>query len=733
MPHDDPDTRRTNVTSTFLPGNPPAGPLANLARLVLRHRRLVAGVWVLLFVAGAFGASRISDRLSVNFSLPGQPGWETAKRIDASYQRTGTSPASIIVVTAPPGRSVQADLPRISGVFARLRAMQPGLRIVDYGATHDRRLLTRDGHTTYALVFAPRTSGFGLSPRTEQATSFAARALPGYTVGQTGLQELSNQGEPSGTGVLAETLIGALGALCVLAFVFASLLALLPLLVAAVSILTTLLILLALSYLSEVSFIVQFLVSLVGLGVAIDYSLLLVTRWREERHHGRDNHDAIVAAMATAGHAVLLSGLTVTIGLLALVVLPVPGLRSVGWGGMLIPIVSVAVTLTLLPAFLGGFGGRIDWPRLRRETHASRAWTWWGRTVVQHKLAATLVGLAALAVLIVPIFDLTAGETSPDALAKTGAARQTYARLTQGGIPAGVLTPLQVLTRSGARQAVAQRLGSVPGVADVANSSSLDSNQNETSVLLAVPAAPTLNNHSLQVVRDVRQTLNSIPGAIGAAGEGPSELDYIHAVFGNAPLMLAVIAALTFILLARAFHSPVLALKAIALNLVSLAATFGLLTWFWQQGHGDHAVFGIPATGAVPYWLPLVIFAFLFGLSMDYEVLILSRMREQYLHSRSTSTAVIEGLGRTGRLVTSAALILFLAFASLASAPSTDLKILATGLGAGILLDATIVRALLLPALVATFGRWNWWYPTPLARLLLTRPSRTEAVSTSTR
>jgi len=188
-----------------------------------------------------------------------------------------------------------------------------------------------------------------------------------------------------------------------------------------------------------------------------------------------------------------------------------------------------------------------------------------------------------------------------------------------------------------------------------------------------------------------------------------------------------VIAVLTFILLARAFRSILLALKALVLNLLSLAATFGVMTWFWQQGHGSDLVFGISATGAISFWLPLMMFAFLFGLSMDYEVFILTRVREEYERTGSTEAAVIEGLGRTGRLVTSAALILFLAFASLASAPNTDIKVFATGLGIGILLDATLVRALLLPALVALLGRWNWWMPSLPARLLRIEPSRVRA------
>src|SRR3954447_10120044 len=187
--------------------------------------------------------------------------------------------------------------------------------------------------------------------------------------------------------------------------------------------------------------------------------------------------------------------------------------------------------------------------------------------------------------------------------------------------------------------------------------------------------------------------------------------------------MFAIIALLMFLLLARAFRSVLLPLKALALNLVSMAATFGLMTWFWQDGHGSSAVFGIPATGAVTFWIPLMVFAFLFGLSMDYEVFILSRVREEYDAGRSTDEAVIEGIGRTGRLVTCAALILFLAFSALATGPGTDLKTLATGLGIGILLDATIVRSVLVPSLVSLFGAWNWYLPAGVAKLLRVEPS----------
>jgi RND superfamily putative drug exporter len=371
---------------------------------------------------------------------------------------------------------------------------------------------------------------------------------------------------------------------------------------------------------------------------------------------------------------------------------------------------------------LGGIGPRIDWPRLRHESKPSRAWTAWGRFVVRHKAVTSVAALAVLAVLAVPVFELTTGETSPDALAQTGRAHETYERLLAGGVPSGVLTPLEVLTRTGAADAARDRLASVKGIAAAVVPTAPDSNRGGTTMVIALPDQATLNSDSLQPLRAARDALEGEPGVTGIAGSGAIQLDYGHAIFGNFPLMFAVVAVLTFLVLARTFRSVVLPLKAIALNLLSLAATFGVMTWFWQQGHGSSALFDIPATGAMTFWLPLMIFAFLFGLSMDYEVFILSRMREEYDRTGSTSTAVVEGLGRTGRLVTGAALILFLAFVSLASAPDTDIKVFATGLAVGILLDATLIRAVLLPALVAWFGEWNWWFPKPVARLLRVPP-----------
>jgi RND superfamily putative drug exporter len=224
----------------------------------------------------------------------------------------------------------------------------------------------------------------------------------------------------------------------------------------------------------------------------------------------------------------------------------------------------------------------------------------------------------------------------------------------------------------------------------------------------------------------VRDAIDGMPGVFGVSGVGADQIDFLHAVYGNFPLMLGIIALLTFVLLIRAFRSILLPFKAVLLNLMTLAATLGFMVWFWQDGHGSQAVYGIHGTGAVTFWLPLMVFAFLFGLSMDYEVFILSRIREAYDHGRSTNGAIFECIGRTGRLVTSAALILFLAFVALSSGPQTDLKTFATALGFGILLDATIVRSLLVPALVSIFGDMNWYLPDWVAKALRIQPSHAD-------
>ncbi len=697
--------------------------LARLARSVIRHRRRVLLIWLACFAVGGYAAQQLTSRLSYDFSLPGQPAYETGVKIMGIFGNGGNNTPGVLVVTAPPGQTVHSELPALTRAFAAAAHAVPAVRVVDVANTGDQSFVTKDGRTTFAYLFAPPSSGFGSNKALDASVAVITRQLPGFAVGQTGVDALSSGGTSAGPSVLVETLVAGAGALAILAFVFASFMALVPLLVAAVSILSTFLVLLGLSYLTSVSFIVQFLVSLVGLGVAIDYSLLLVTRWREERARGKTNEEAVVAAMETAGRSVLLSGLTVAIGLMSLIILPVPFLRSTGLGGMLIPLMSVAVVLTLLPALLAGVGPRWDWPRVRNEAKASRMWTAWAGGIARRPWLAAAAAVVLLGLATFPVFHLRVGQTSAQAEAQSGAAHSLYQQLQTGGVAAGVITPMEVLVSAGDAGPTVKALAAAPGIAAAALPAGLSGTRHGLSDIVVVPDVETVNSATLAPVRDAEAAVAALPGVVGVSGEGPGQQAFASAVYGNTPLMLLLLALLTFLLLARALRSALLALKAVVLNLVSLAATFGVLTWFWQDGHGSSAVFGIPATGAITFWVPISVFAFLFGLSMDYEVFILTRVREEYDRGASTTASVIGGLGRTGRLVTSAALILFLAFVSLASAPITDVKVMATGLGVGILLDATVIRALLVPSMVVLFGRFNWWLPRSLARVLAVRPS----------
>ncbi len=433
--------------------------------------------------------------------------------------------------------------------------------------------------------------------------------------------------------------------------------------------------------------------------------------------------------MNHAGRAVVFSGLTVAIGLLSMIVLPVPMLRSVGYGGVLVPLVSVLVAVTLLPVILATVGPRLDWPRLRTERTASRLFSAWARGVYRHRWVAAVAGLAVIVALMLPALSLHLGQPGSTSEATSGPAHNALMTLTRGGVPSGVITPAEVLiTRgpgggsSGAASVVAQA-ERVPGIYAAVAPSTPGYQHAGTAIVTVIPSTESTVPAGQQIIGHLEDALVGRPHVIGVGGAGASLIDFDHAVYGDFPLMLALIAVATFLLLARAFRSVLLAAKAVVFNLISLAAAYGVLTWVWQDGHGSNALWGIPATGAITMWVPLMVFAFLFGLSMDYEVFILTRIRETYDATGDARAAVTEGLGRTGRLVTSAAAILMLSFLSMSTGPQTDLKILATGLGAGILIDAVVIRCLLVPAMVALFGRANWWLPSWLARILRVPPS----------
>ena len=703
-----------------------------LTRWVLSHKLIVVGTWLILAVVGFASASSASNALSRAFSIPGREGYEANLSIVRTYGTNPTFPPFVPVVTLPPGTTVHSPgvKAQLAHAFGLITARVPGARVVSYASTGNPAFVSRDGRTTFGLVYAVRGAAFS-GPDVAQTKIKAALSgvtVAGAPVHLTGLSALASGGGGGGGGpsVLVQALLGGALALLVLIFVFRSFMAIVPLLMALVAIPTTFLLVWGLTAMTEISLIVEFLVALIGLGVAIDYSLLVVLRWREEHTAGVPNEEAVIKAMKTAGRSVIFSGTTVAIGLLALLVLPVPFLRSVGYGGALIPLVSVAVAVTLLPVLLATIGPRLDWPRVG-GLEAGRWWTAWARLIVRRRWVALLAGVVILGALVTSATTIVLGQTRADALAKSGDAHAGLVALEKSGIGVGPLTPFEILVKDADSANLAGHLSGVVGVQGVVAPASPSWHRAGTALVDVLPTVDANTSAGHDVLNRIRQVTHSQPGNAQVGGQAAQNFDFIDAVYGNFPLMVSLIALITFVLLARAFRSLLLPLKAVILNILSVGAAFGVMVLLWQNGYGSEAIWGIKSTGAITSWMPIMVFAFLFGLSMDYEVFILSRMREEFDGTGSTDGAVIRGIGRTGRLVTSGALILFFAFMSLTSGPETDIKVFGTGLAAGILLDATVVRMLLVPSLVSLFGRWNWWLPHLPARLLRVEPSHVSA------
>ena len=695
-------------------GRERGGLLAGVARFTTRHRWLVIGVWIVLTLVGAMAAGKLSKRWYQSFSIPGRPAYDASQRALKAFG-VGVRPPNVVVFHSA---SDSTKSVAIEQAMRSAAATMPGALTSSYFSTHNLMYVSRDRHTTFLEVYPPGSPTFSTK---SNATSILAAAKRGLSdnisvqvTGHDPLEEASSHGSSGSASVFLEALIGGIGALVILLFVFGTLPAvLLPLLVAAAAILNTFTLVLALTYLTSVSIIVQFLIALIGLGVAIDYALLIIFRFRDELREGNDVEGALVETMTHAGRSVIVSGSTVAVGLLSLVVLPVPFIRSIGIGGMLIPAVSVLAAITLLPALLAAFGERINSVRVMPKRFVDQghpeegAWGRWARFVIRRPVPVALVGLAIVAVLAAVGTQLNPNESQLKDFPGSGTAIAGRQMLTTAGISPGVMKPLDILVEhNGNAQQIAAKLRKVPGV--VGASAPVSWRRGSDSL---VEAFATIDGSARGIQTIFNHVNDSLRGTGGTlTGVAAVDQDFVHAVYDNFPYVLAFVLIFTLILLARAFRSIVLPIKAALLNLISLGAAFGIVVFVFQEGHGS-SLWGISATQAITAWIPLMIFAFLFGLSMDYEVFMLTRMREAYDETGSTEKAIELGLARTGKLVTSAALILMFAFLVLSSSPGFEIKEFAIGLAAGIIFDATVIRALLVPALMRLLGKANWWMP----------------------
>lgn len=708
--------------------------LERWTRTVLRRRTIVVACWVVVVVVGVLSTVRLPQLLSTSLAVPGT-GSQRADVILAQHFHENIEGTFTVVfrVTAASDATVRS-FDRRFGIAAgavptgRASTLQRGVGIL-YGNIGSSLDLQHASSYTGPLRSALEKAG-----------------LPGaYVTGAPAFQH-------DVTAVLAGDLrigelVAVLSALVLLALVLGISMALLvPFVVAECTTTATLAIIYALAHEFLMVLYIPNLVQLIGLGLAVDYSLLVVHRFREELGDGTcPVDDAIVRTMATAGRTVVVSGVAVALGLSVLLIIPVPFVRSLGVAGLLVPLVSIVAALTLQPVLLSLLGRRgmrsvrLRWVGRGRDGRPGL----WSRVVqvVMRRPVFVLVSTTAVMVAAgTPVAWLQLTPASVTAIPhKMGSARG-LALLRERAAP-GVITPIEVVLDSGAPGGarapeiaaatlrLAHELLDQPDVFVVAIGSRppyLDSSGRYSRVVVVErddfgdeASQRLVHQIRLQLVADARFPASTNVYVGGAPAQG---VDFLDRVYGNFAWVVLVVAGLAYIVLLRAFRSLLLPLIAVVLDAASVAASLGLVVVLFRFGAGASTI-GLYRVSQVEGWAPVFLFAMLFGLSMDYEVFLVTRMRESWDRGADNTQAVVDGLSHTGRVVSAAALIMVGALSGLVAGRVAGLQELGAGLALGALLDATIVRGLLMPSLMALAGRWNWWLPVPVARLARAQPS----------
>src|SRR5215217_4501127 len=657
-------------------------------RFVLRHRWIVLGAWLAVLLAGGAASSGLSKLLSNEFTVPGTDS-EDARTImrEQFGQRDDGSFLVVFRVRDSADRATRAAL---------RAALRRGATAVEGGRAQPLQTASRT--VVFGTIGSPLelTEGKRATPAVRHAVGTAVGAqtfVSGTPAIQADLDPIFADDLLKGEAIALPV------ALIVLLAVFGlSLAVLIPFAIAACTITATLGIVWIIAHYMTTAIYVTNLVQLIGLGIAIDYSLLVVYRFREELAHTESKDEAIIRTMATAGRAVVFSGATVAIGLALLLFMPLPFMQSMGVGGFLIPLMSIVAASTLQPALLSVFGRRgtrrlhvadfvrdrlrVPLPRLAGAADPERGfWARLARSIMRTPVAYLAVGATVLVAAAVPVLDL---ELTPGSASGTPQSPESIRGFNV--LPGGRYGYVSVSGRHeyGAREAqqFARRLRS-----------------------------------------EIVPSVEFPPGTRVIAGGGPPQgVDFLDRSYGAFPWLVMAVLVLTYLTLMRAFRSLILPLKAVLLNLLAIGATYGLLVIVFKYGVGADLL-GLYQFDQVEGWIPIFLFAMLFGLSMDYEVFLVSRMREFWDEGCTNEEAVAHGLERTGRIVTAAAIIMCAAFAGFAAGSIVGLQEFGLGLAIAIFIDATLIRAILVPALMKLFGRWNWWLPKRVARVVRVAPS----------
>jgi putative drug exporter of the RND superfamily len=707
------------------------GPLYAIGRFCARHHYPTLALWLLAAVVLVVAGKASGEKTNDNLTLPGTGSTRATELLEDNLpaQAYGSNPLAFESKGAPlteasHAKAIEETVKRLRSISEVNSATNP------LGATGQKSgLLSEDRK----IAYVPVVLGVGPGELTEdQAQEILDAAGPARAAGlETSVggyvgQQLS---KPD-TGI--SDMIGILAAVVILLFAFGTATAMaMPIASAVIGLACALSIIELLENTLQVPSVAATLATMIGLGVGIDYALFIVTRHKLQLGEGMELRESIPRATATAGGAVVFAGFTVVIALCSLAFAGIPLVTTLGFTAAVAVVVAVCAAVTLLPAMLGALGPRIDSLRVQLgsghpDDQEPHGWRRWAGGVAARPWRSALAALAILIVLAVPVLQLELGQNDLSALPKDTTARQNYDALTEGFGP-GVSGPLLVAAKF---QTAAEAQRSLPA---------LQKQVNQTPDVVAV-SAPTLDekgtvavfsaisrsapwaDRTVELVEELRDT--AIPmatrGTEGAAyvgGQTAGYIDLATQIADKLPLMIAIVVGLSFLVLLLAFRSLLVPLKAAAMNLLSVAAAYGIVTAVFQLGWASSLI-GLDHSIPIVSFVPLLMFAILFGLSMDYEVFLLTQMREHYRATGDARRAVIEGLANTGRVITSAAAIMVCVFTSFVLNGNPLVKEFGVGLAVAIAIDATLVRCLLVPAVMVLLGRHAWWLPKPLDKVL---------------
>jgi RND superfamily putative drug exporter len=706
------------------------GPLYRIGGFCSRHHWPVIGAWVVLAIALVAIGQASGSKTSENLTLPGTGSTLATELLEENLpeQAYGSNP---LVLEAPAGtklsepkfaKAVEETVKNLEGQPDVNSAMSP----LGPGSQTLSRKEPNIGYIPVVLGVGPGEINESQSQRLlDSAKPFEAAGGNASVGGYVGNQLSKPSTEKS-------EVIGLVAAVIILLFAFGTATAMmLPIVSAIIGLACALSIIRLLEHVFEVPGVAATLATMIGLGVGIDYALFIVTRHKLQLKEGMDLRESIARATATAGGAVVFAGFTVVIALCSLAVADIPLVSTLGFTAAVAVVVAVAAAATLLPAMLGALGPHINSLRFHiGKTHPDdkepHGWRSWAERIVRMPWRSALVALFILVVLALPIFKLQLGQNDISALPKETTSRQAYDGLNAGfgpGVNGPLLIASEFSTPEEAQKVLPGLQKGIGGAEDVAAVTEPTlSEDKKVAVFTVISKSEPWADETVSLVENLRDEV--IPGALEGTkaksyvgGQTAGYIDLANKIADKLPLMIAVVVALSFLVLLMAFRSVLVPIKAAAMNLLSVAASYGVVTAVFQLGWGSSLI-GLDHSIPIVSFVPLLMFAILFGLSMDYEVFLMTQMKEHYVEYGDERRAVVEGLANTGRVITSAAGIMVCVFASFVLSGDPVVKEFGVGLAVAIAIDSTVVRCLLVPAVMELMGKWAWWMPSWLDRIL---------------